>query len=225
MALSPDGTSLAADVGAQLFMGDQLYVFNLATGTKRAWSFKTCKACFSSSGGLGFGGVNADALSWTADGKHIAFVGPGASLRAPSAVRLLNTDDPGTNLLADSKPVAGWPSEASPGIGSTWRGAIVTPDGRTVVAVLELATDGPDMKLGEQLVKFSAATGKVTAILNDLNLINNTQFQGYEQVLYTNTTGSVLVVGYLRPGTSAGILHGDTYTPIPWDPHTAIAAW
>jgi hypothetical protein len=142
-----------------------------------------------------------------------------------SAVRLLNTDDPGTNLLADSKPVARWPGEASLGIGSTWRGAIVTPDGRTVVAVLELAADGPDMKLREQLVKFSTVTGKVTAILNDLNLMNNNQFQGYEQVLYTNTTGSVLVVSYARPGMSTGILHGGAYTPIPWDPHTAIAAW
>ena len=41
MALSPDGHSLAADVGGVLF-NTQLYVYNLATGTKRAWSYKTC---------------------------------------------------------------------------------------------------------------------------------------------------------------------------------------
>ena len=44
LALSPDGRSLAADVGTELVSSDQpsdthLFVFNLATGTKRAWSF------------------------------------------------------------------------------------------------------------------------------------------------------------------------------------------
>ena len=64
------------------------------------------------------------------------------------------------------------------------------------------------------------ATGKVTAILNNLKVVGN-----YEQVLYTNPTGNVLVVTYARPGMSAGVLHGDTYTPIPWNPQIATAAW
>jgi hypothetical protein len=36
---------------------------------------------------------------------------------------------------------------------------------------------------------------------------------------------SLMVVSYARPGMSTGILRGDTYTPIPWDPDTATAAW
>jgi hypothetical protein len=35
----------------------------------------------------------------------------------------------------------------------------------------------------------------------------------------------VLVVGDAREGDTAGILHGDRYTPIPWTPYTATAAW
>jgi hypothetical protein len=75
-------------------------VFDLATGTERAWSFRPCSSCNPSSGGLGFGGTNVDALSWTGDGRHLAFVGPGRSLRqGPSAVRLLDVTLPGSDLL------------------------------------------------------------------------------------------------------------------------------
>jgi hypothetical protein len=34
-----------------------------------------------------------------------------------------------------------------------------------------------------------------------------------------------MVVSYARVGMTAGILHGDTYTPIPWNPQTSTAAW
>ncbi len=42
MALSPDGTQLAADIGSDPPFDDKLYVFDLATGTERAWSVRTC---------------------------------------------------------------------------------------------------------------------------------------------------------------------------------------
>ena len=48
------------------YVGSHLIVFDLATGTERAWSFKTCASCHPSGGGLGYGGTNVDALSWTA---------------------------------------------------------------------------------------------------------------------------------------------------------------
>jgi len=48
---------------------------------------------------------------------------------------------------------------------------------------------------------------------------------GYEQVLYTNASGSVLVVTYLRPGLNATILHDGHATPIPWSPYIGVAAW
>ena len=54
MALSPDGTSLAADIGRD-YVGSHLIVFDLATGNERAWSFKSCASCYPSSGGLEIG--------------------------------------------------------------------------------------------------------------------------------------------------------------------------
>jgi hypothetical protein len=220
MALSPDGTSLAADIGPVLF-ATRLYVFDLANGTQRAWSFKTCAQCNPGSGGLGYGGTNVDALSWTGDGRHVAFVGPNrAGWPSHSTVRLLDVTLPGSDLLANSRPVA----EPPPGDQLNevfWRGAIITPDGRTVVIVEELAGGSPHLKVRDRLLKISVATGRVT-VLNDLNILAGYQ---YEQVMYSNASGSVLVVSGARKGMTAGILRGQRYTPIPWDPHIATAIW
>jgi hypothetical protein len=130
---------------------------------------------------------------------------------------LLDTSGPGTNALAVSQPVAS--SGAVTNTTGGWPGAIITPDGRTVLIVAEFAPK--DGQVRERLLKVSTATGKATAILSNLNI-------GREQVLYTNATGSVLVVSYAGPGVSAAnarILRGDTYTPLPWTATTLTAAW
>jgi hypothetical protein len=220
LALSPDGTMLAADIGP--LPGPQLRLISLAAGNGRAWSFTTCGHC-SSSGVLAFGGTNVDALSWTGDGRHIAFVGPGTTT-SPSAVRLLDLGVRSGDLLMASKPVLPWPGRAS-GSAPTWRGAVITPDGRTVVVLEQLETYGPTGKLKSVrtlLVKGSTATGKVTAVYQNLEPIGR-----YQQVMYTNATGSDLVVYYLglKYGTQVGILHGNQFTPIKWNPHTMTAAW
>jgi hypothetical protein len=223
LALSPDGASLATDISSGVG-ASRLYVFDLATGTSRAWSFKICPQCLSGSGGLDFGSTNVDALSWTADGRHLAFVGPGASSHSPSSVRLLDVGVPGTNLLANSKPVLPWPGGASlPG--PTWRGVIITPDGRTVVFLGQHETYGPKGRLESArilLAKASVTTGKVTAVYRNLAPVGQ-----YQQVMYTNATGRALVVYYfgLGFGTHVGILRGNQFTPIPWNPHTVTAAW
>jgi hypothetical protein len=220
MALSPDGTSLAADIGRD-YTGSHLIVFDLATRNERAWSFKTCASCHPSGGGLGFGGTNVDALSWTADGRHVAFVGPNrAGWPSYSTVRLLDVTLPGSDLLASSRPVTVLP----PGDQLNdlmWRGAIITPDGRTVVIVEELASDSAPLKVRDRLLKVSVATGRVT-VLNDLNILAGYQ---YEQVMYSSATGNVLVVSGARKGKTAGILRGGRYTPIPWDRHIVTAIW
>ena len=212
MALSPDGTALAADVGGEL-SDSHLYVFNLVTGTERAWSARTCSGCFPYSGGLGYGGVNVDALSWTADSQHVAFVWG-------NTVRLLDTRAPGSDIVADSKTVAVW--TISRDVMDMWRGAIITPDGRTVLGIEELGSPGRIETIPEHLVTFSTATGRQSAIVNNLDAL---KLNGYEQVLYTNATGSVLVLTYQRPGTNATILHNGRSTPLPWSPYIGVAAW
>jgi hypothetical protein len=116
MALSPDGTRLAADIGNDPPLDDKLYVFDLATGTERAWSFRGCATCVPDSGGMPYGGVNADALSWAADSRHVAFI-------AGNTVRLLDTRAAGSDLLADGKTVVTWTGGEAL---DEWRGALIT---------------------------------------------------------------------------------------------------
>jgi hypothetical protein len=221
MALSPDGAFLAAEIAPGPAIGplSHLYVFNLATGTSRTWSYQTRNGP-SAPAGLGYGGVNAGALSWTADGKRLAFVGPGRPAQGPSAVRLLDVTVPGSDLGANSRPIATLPPGDKAGELS-WRAAIVTPDGQAAVIVEELATDGAPIRVRDRLLKVSAATGRVT-VLNDLNVLAGYQ---YEQIMYASPDGSTLVVSGARRGDTAGILRGDRYTPLPWSRNIAIAAW
>jgi hypothetical protein len=214
MALSPDGTTLAAEVGTAPKFSFQLYLFNLATGTRRVFGTRTCSQCLSPSGGLGYAGVNVDALSWTADSQHVAFAWQGT-------IRLLDTRAPGSNIMTASKPVATWPNASA-----IWHGAIITPDGRTVLGI-EVLPDphrfGP--LLPERLVTISTATRKQTAVLN--NLTGNANF-GFtpEVILYTNADGSVLVLhASVRPGGSAAIVRDGHSIRLPWSPDIYVAAW
>ena len=68
----------------------------------------------------------------------------------------------------------------------------------------------------------NAATGQQIAVLNNLNA---RKLGDYEQILYTNDDGSVLVLTYQRPGAKAAIVHDGRSTPIPWSPYIGAAAW
>ena len=213
MALSPDGTRLAAGMGARLGYADELDVFDLATGTERAWSTRTCAGCAPNAGGNLWMGVNADALSWTADSQHVAFTWD-------NTVRLLDTRAAGSDLLTSSKTVATWTGGVT-GL-NQWRGAIITPDGRTVLGIEQLAGMNLKGPIREHLVSWSTTTGKQIAVLNNLDA---RKLGDYEQILYTNADGSVLVLTYQQPGAKAAIVHDGRSTPIPWSPSIGAAAW
>jgi hypothetical protein len=231
MALSPDGTSLAADIGPA-GGGSGLLVFNLATGTSRTWTFTACHHCGLGADRLGWGSYQGGALSWTADGRHLAFVGPKAPPAAgsgasfvPGSVRLLDVSAPGTNLLANSKIILRWPGRAGREIGPGWRAVVITPDGRTVVFLEQLVTYGPKGSIkGSRglLAKASVATGQVTVVSGSVKPADQ-----YQQLMYTNATGHALVVFYYGPKyeVRVGILRGNQFTPIPWSPRTVTAAW
>ena len=101
MALSPDGTRLAAQIGDSLGYAEELDVFDLATGTERAWSTRTCAQCAPNGGGNLWMGVNADALSWTADSQHVAFTWVPSSARATKYRKCLSSRPCGA-------PVSAW---------------------------------------------------------------------------------------------------------------------
>jgi hypothetical protein len=72
----------------------------------------------------------------------------------------------------------------------------------------------------QQLLTMSAATGRVTARLNDLPVVS-----GYQQVLWTDGTGSALVIFGLRSAASIGVLRDGHYTPLPSSAQIWDAAW
>lgn len=126
----------------------------------------------------------------------------------------------GSDLLTDSKTVATWTGGVE-GL-NQWHGAIITPDGRTVLGIETLSRIGLNAPVREHLVSWSAATGRQTAVLNNLNV---RKLNDFEQILYTSGDGSVLVLTYQRPGTNATIVHDGRSTPIPWSPYISVAAW
>jgi hypothetical protein len=84
-----------------------------------------------------------------------------------------------------------------------------------VLGIEELAGMNLKGPIREHLVSWSTATGQQIAVLNNLNARN---LDDFEQILYTNDDGSVLVLTDQRPGAKAAIVHDGRSTPIPWSP-------
>ena len=74
MALSADGTSLAAVIGG--FAHNKLYVFHLLTGARRSWTWTDCQKCGAGSAVSGAYLPYPRMFSWAADGRTLAFVSP-----------------------------------------------------------------------------------------------------------------------------------------------------
>jgi len=217
LALSPDATKLAI---AEALIGapPAIHVITLATGAERVWAATT--------GGPAFGpGTTGEPLSWAQDERTLAFVSAGTQ------VRLLDTAAAGSSLLASSRLVVSAPGS---GLSPYWQQALITSDGQTIIAVIEIATEGKNghgSSVRQELVTFSARTGKLLRVLNRIPVYGNYE---YEQVLWASPSGQVLIVSGTQPGATvgsvgtgatAGILHDGRFTPIPWSDRTFAAAW
>lgn len=216
LALSPNGTRLAAIAGSGA--PGWLQVFNLATGGQRIWTGKA--ATGSGTGGAGSLDTGArsagsyGSLSWAADERTLAFVWASGKR---AEVRLLNTDAPGTSLIADSRRAI-----TATGPARGLRQVLLTRDGQTILAVtatssLKAATGNA---IAQQLTRYSAMTGRVITNISELPVKG-----GYERVLWSSSSGKTLIVARSQPGTGAAILSGGTYAPIPWSATTVAAAW
>jgi hypothetical protein len=217
IVLSPDGLSLATlTMFKQFDMDSRLVVYNLATRARRIWADPTCEDMPCIGGGFGY---TPDVLSWTSDGRELAVNtrGPGP----PNTLRLLNVSARSGNLLADSRlvPLHGAPVVHGLSLlDDDWQMVQVAPDGNSVFVGVRYAGSH------QMLLRFSVRTGALISVLNKL-YITGKRFHGFEQVLWTNSNGSSLILTSSRPGATAGILHGRTYTPIPWSPLFQDAAW
>lgn len=214
LALSPNGAFLAVTAGAP---DPSLLVFNTATGAERIWSppgIGTSRAV----------GATQGSLSWTSDGRTLALIYWGRP--NGGGLRLLDVAERGSNLLANSSRLAVRQPKNAAGR-AYWIQAQITPDGHTVVGIR-----GQSTHFSQQLVEFSAQTGKVVRALNDIRFL----YGDNEQVHWASPSGNILIVTDARHGhhklppapfveANAGVLKDGHYTPLPWSSNTFQAAW
>lgn len=216
LALSPDGGKLAI---AESLIGapPALHVITLATGAQRVWA--------ATIGGPTFGpGTTGEPLSWAQDDRTLAFV------LAGTQVRLLDTAAASSSLASSRLAVSLPAGDSSP----YWQQVMITGDGQTIIAVIGIVAEGKNghgSGVRQELVTFSARTGKLLHVLNQIPVYGNYQ---YEQVLWASPTGQVLIVSGTQPGTTVSSVGADAtamvlshghFTPIPWSNRTFAAAW
>jgi hypothetical protein len=208
IALSPDGGKLAV----ALSTGGQsaIEVFDLAGGPVREW-----KAKLPGGNVIGTNLLGANALSWAADGRTLAFDAWGP---ARVEVHALDTAAPGTSLSA-SRLVMTFPHWST--TGSVSGSAIITPDGTKIIA-MEVPT--PRTATEIRVRQFSATTGRPLGILATVRYRKGA-ITGWPDVLWSNPSGSQLIIsttrlsaapsknGDLTPG-EIGIVSGGRFVPL-----------
>jgi hypothetical protein len=207
-AISPDGSKLALLSVPGVSKGNsELTVYDLATGLSRTWT---------GNGETGGGWDDPRSLSWTSDGRTLAFYLE-ASAPHESGVWVLNLTLGGSDLVADSRHVV---SDTSPAPAPSHEGppscvmdaAIITPNGSAVVCggvVLAGLANHEVKATGQGYLEFSTAAGKLVRVL------------GWEATggpdpdpLWSSPSGSLLIGtggsrGYI------GVISGRTFTPLP----------
>jgi hypothetical protein len=164
--------------------------------------------------------ITQNSLSWGTDNRTLAFVY--GQWGGREGVRLLDTDRPGSGLLANSRVVV------PPSRTTSWTQVQLTADGRTIIGNV----NNPDVNGSvERLVQVSVQTGKVVRVLH----VTRRMADDVVQVHWMSPSGRVLIVtDFLRArhhstaqyaDVDAGMLTGGHYTPLPWSENTLTAAW
>jgi hypothetical protein len=161
LALSPDAGTLAVLYQTGALSGSPgpytLRTFSLSTGkTLRTWTAPAGKGPFAVTSVAG--ADNEVGLTWTADGRTLAFVFP--PFAWPDYERTLNVTRKGTSLLADSRSVL-----AIPGNQDNCVSLLLSSDGRTMVCGTMGNATGGCRQQEPQFDLYSTATGKLTRVL------------------------------------------------------------
>jgi DNA-directed RNA polymerase specialized sigma24 family protein len=217
MALSRDGTMLAVMAEAT-----QARVYSMTTGALlHTWSV-------SSSGSSGPPPVSL--LSWTSDGRRLAFSAREARSNPPLNIRLLQVYDPGHDLFADSRVVL---TVSPSGCGSS----MVSGDGKTVLCGSSALVRGPGPSSSNKacpggarpqtaaIHQYSTATAKLTGTLYHIERSCDTDGT---TLSWTSDDGNA-VLGYLTDnfgGVRFGLFTPGKFTPLPAPlAYPAFAAW
>ncbi len=188
LALSPDGSRLAvAFWGNGITWRGTLRIYSTTTGAvERQWQ---------QTGSIGEALPDSLAMSWAGEStlafnwsfaSQVSQVPPlpkGISM-ADNGVWLLNTNAPGSDLLADSRFIE--PRSQPGGYGLVTDG-LLTQNGKTIVAAVYRGISNPKLAVRTEIREFSVATGRMVRALWPAH-------GPYESSLWTNSSGSTLVV-------------------------------
>jgi hypothetical protein len=225
VALSADGTRLAVADRPKPYSEynpEQVRIYTLATGAVRIWAAQgtLIGGGQTQTGGSSFVPDDTASLSWTANGKWLAFDwSPFPGDISAVGTWLLNTTLGGASLLGDSRHVQQAGLESASGCVDsaaarlTCEGdVIVTPDGSALICGATPDNDLFGPHVTDEYLKFSTATGKAH-VLGSWGL-TNVQVQAFG-VRWSNSSGSVLIASLPGSGNGRlGIIRGNTFTPL-----------
>jgi hypothetical protein len=213
-ALSPDGQRLALAVQPRKGPArTDLEVVTLSTGSTRVWS---------AAGIFRSGAADSRALSWTADGRELAFEWEpkNQGVEPPVEERLLSLTSAGGDLLAASRRVIATTRQFKPS-GSTFQvtdtgyDPAVTPDGSAIVTnavyfQVKTKESGKAWNGRFGFAEYSTRTGKLVRILGYWKVKPAGYF--FTQVLWSSPSGRVLIA--VIPDGRIGVIKGSEFTPL-----------
>jgi len=213
-ALSPDGRRLALAVQPRKGPArTDLEVVTLSTGSTRVWS---------AAGIFRSGAADSRGLSWTADGRELAFEWQANNVGEwpPVEERLLSLTSADGDLLAASRRVIATNRQFKPS-GSTFQVTdaenepVVTPDGSAIVTnsvyfQVKTKESGKAWNGRYGFAEYSTRTGKLVRILGYWKI----KPAGYvlTQVLWSSPSGRVLIG--IIPDGRMGVINGNEFTPL-----------
>jgi hypothetical protein len=217
-ALSPDGQRLALAVKPKKGPArTDLEVVMLSTGSKRVWS---------ANGIFRSGAADSRGLSWTADGRELAFEWQANNVGMFPGVeaRLLSLTSAGGDLLAASRRVIATTRQFKPS-GSTFQVTdaenepVVTPDGSAIVTnsvyfQVKTKYSGKAWNGRYGFAEYSTRTGKLVRILGYWKIKPAGYF--FTQVLWSSPSGRVLIA--IIPDGRMGVINGNEFTPLNMPP-------
>jgi hypothetical protein len=217
-ALSPDGQRLALAIAFKKGPArTDLEVVTLSTGSTRVWA---------ANGIFRSGVADSRGLTWTADGRELAFEWQAKNVGEFPGVeaRLLNLTSAGSDLLAASRRVIATTRQFKPS-GSTFQVTDagydpgVTPDGSAIVTnsvyfQVKNKESGQAWNGRYGFAEYSTRTGKLVRILGYWKV----KPAGYwfTQVLWSSLSGRVLIAAI--PDGRMGVINGNEFTPLNMPP-------
>jgi hypothetical protein len=213
MAVSADGTRLALALHPA-----EIEIVTLATGSARHWIWPV--TAYPVWTWIGNDKPSGQPVSWTANGRHLAFPITGDSGGA-STVMVLDTRSPGGSMRPASRPTSIFVGHGHFKVGPIGN-ALITPDGSMIITIIQPTAAARSRVLEMPLRRGEHASPPRAGTTG--------QAQAPWNVLWTDASGSSLIIATgsspSASGSGLGILHGGRFTPLPGTPvQTNNVAW